>query len=198
MIGGLESNKLIMPEEKKIVAYHEAGHAVAGWNLEHADPLLKVSPRRCNYFNHDQVKTYAGEARTEGPSVDRNTRCILPDTCVDVYRTADSVSDVIIIRLETRLPLPVVFFREQALVKNCCSWCRCTLIDCSTSTLVLCCSSVNEVQGVCSFPLIDSEFCIRASSTFIGDHCPQRTRHAWIRSISSEGGEKRRFGAGGY
>lgn len=42
MIGGLESNKLIMPEEKRIVAYHEAGHAVAGWNLEHADPLLKV------------------------------------------------------------------------------------------------------------------------------------------------------------
>ena len=32
-----------MPEEKKIVAYHEAGHAVAGWNLEHADPLLKAS-----------------------------------------------------------------------------------------------------------------------------------------------------------
>jgi AFG3 family protein len=43
VIGGLESNKLISPEEKKIVAYHEAGHAVAGWFLEHADPLLKVT-----------------------------------------------------------------------------------------------------------------------------------------------------------
>ncbi|CAN0087156.1 unnamed protein product, partial [Hapterophycus canaliculatus] len=43
VIGGLESNKLIMPEEKRIVAYHEAGHAVAGWNLEHADPLMKVT-----------------------------------------------------------------------------------------------------------------------------------------------------------
>mmetsp|Transcript_15624 Transcript_15624/g.19589 ORF Transcript_15624/g.19589 Transcript_15624/m.19589 type:complete len:519 (+) Transcript_15624:3-1559(+) len=43
IIGGLESHKLITPEEKKIVAYHEAGHAVAGWNLEHADPLLKVT-----------------------------------------------------------------------------------------------------------------------------------------------------------
>jgi AFG3 family protein len=43
VIGGLESNKLITPEEKRIVAYHEAGHAVAGWNLEHADPLLKVT-----------------------------------------------------------------------------------------------------------------------------------------------------------
>lgn len=82
VIAGLESHKLISPEEKRIVAYHEAGHAVAGacvcvcvidgrmdervegptqhryalthtcvlppsnptgWNLEHADPLLKVT-----------------------------------------------------------------------------------------------------------------------------------------------------------
>ena len=44
VIGGLEKkNKLISPEEKEIVAYHEAGHAVAGWYLEHADPLVKVS-----------------------------------------------------------------------------------------------------------------------------------------------------------
>ncbi|MBP6387008.1 MAG: ATP-dependent zinc metalloprotease FtsH [Pseudarcicella sp.] len=44
VIGGLEKkNKLISPEEKKIVAYHEAGHAVAGWFLEHANPLVKVS-----------------------------------------------------------------------------------------------------------------------------------------------------------
>lgn len=44
VIGGLEKkNKIISPEEKKIVAYHEAGHAVAGWYLEFADPLLKVS-----------------------------------------------------------------------------------------------------------------------------------------------------------
>lgn len=43
-IGGLEKkNKLISPEEKKIIAYHEAGHAVAGWYLENAHPLLKVS-----------------------------------------------------------------------------------------------------------------------------------------------------------
>lgn len=43
-IGGLEKkNKLISPEEKEIVAYHEAGHAVAGWFLEHANPLVKVS-----------------------------------------------------------------------------------------------------------------------------------------------------------
>lgn len=44
VIGGLEKKtKIISPEEKKIVAFHEAGHAVAGWYLEHADPLVKVS-----------------------------------------------------------------------------------------------------------------------------------------------------------
>jgi len=44
VIGGLEKkNKLISPEEKKIVAYHEAGHAIVGWFLEHTDPLVKVS-----------------------------------------------------------------------------------------------------------------------------------------------------------
>ncbi|MEM8558584.1 MAG: ATP-dependent zinc metalloprotease FtsH [Bacteroidota bacterium] len=44
VIGGLEKkNKLISPEEKEIVAYHEAGHAVTGWFLEHTDPVIKVS-----------------------------------------------------------------------------------------------------------------------------------------------------------
>ncbi len=44
VIGGLEKkNKIISPEEKEIVAYHEAGHAVAGWFLEFADPLVKVT-----------------------------------------------------------------------------------------------------------------------------------------------------------
>ncbi len=43
-IGGLEKkNKLISPEEKKVIAYHEAGHALCGWFLEYAHPLLKVS-----------------------------------------------------------------------------------------------------------------------------------------------------------
>ncbi|XP_029686978.1 AFG3-like protein 2 isoform X2 [Takifugu rubripes] len=41
---GLEKKtKVLQPDEKERVAYHEAGHAVAGWFLEHADPLLKVS-----------------------------------------------------------------------------------------------------------------------------------------------------------
>lgn len=44
VIGGLEKkNKLISPEEKEIIAYHEAGHAVCGWFLEHASPLVKVT-----------------------------------------------------------------------------------------------------------------------------------------------------------
>ncbi len=44
VIGGLEKrNKIISPEEKEIIAYHEAGHAICGWFLEHAYPLLKVT-----------------------------------------------------------------------------------------------------------------------------------------------------------
>jgi AFG3 family protein len=44
VIGGLEKkNKIISSEEKKIIAYHEAGHAICGWYLEHAYPLLKVT-----------------------------------------------------------------------------------------------------------------------------------------------------------
>ncbi|CAG0904439.1 unnamed protein product, partial [Cyprideis torosa] len=44
VIAGVEKKtQVLQPDEKKIVAYHEAGHAVAGWFLEHADPLLKVS-----------------------------------------------------------------------------------------------------------------------------------------------------------
>ncbi|WNJ19423.1 ATP-dependent zinc metalloprotease FtsH [Pontibacter sp. G13] len=44
VIGGLEKkSKIISPDEKRIVAYHEAGHAVTGWFLEHASPLVKVS-----------------------------------------------------------------------------------------------------------------------------------------------------------
>jgi AFG3 family protein len=44
VIGGLEKkNKFIAPEEKEIIAYHEAGHAICGWFLEHASPLVKVT-----------------------------------------------------------------------------------------------------------------------------------------------------------
>jgi cell division protease FtsH len=44
VVAGLEKkNKLINPNERKIVAYHESGHAIVGWYLEHTDPVLKVS-----------------------------------------------------------------------------------------------------------------------------------------------------------
>lgn len=44
IIAGLEKkSKIISPEEKRIVAFHEAGHAVASWVLPHIDPLVKVS-----------------------------------------------------------------------------------------------------------------------------------------------------------
>ena len=44
IIGGLEKkNKIITPEEKKAVAFHEAGHATVSWMLEHAAPLVKVT-----------------------------------------------------------------------------------------------------------------------------------------------------------
>ena len=44
VIGGLEKkNKLISPSEKKIIAFHEAGHAICGWFLEYASPLVKVT-----------------------------------------------------------------------------------------------------------------------------------------------------------
>jgi len=44
IVGGLEKkNKIISPEEKKTIAYHEAGHATVSWLLEHAAPLVKVT-----------------------------------------------------------------------------------------------------------------------------------------------------------
>lgn len=71
VIGGLEKKHSVMTaNEKKLVAYHESGHAVAGWFLEHADPLLKVTivprgsgalgfaqylPKELNLYQQDQV-----------------------------------------------------------------------------------------------------------------------------------------------
>jgi len=44
IIGGLEKkNKIITPQEKKTIAYHEAGHATISWLVEHASPLIKVT-----------------------------------------------------------------------------------------------------------------------------------------------------------
>lgn len=44
IVGGLEKkNKVITPKEKKVIAYHEAGHATVSWMCEHAAPLVKVT-----------------------------------------------------------------------------------------------------------------------------------------------------------
>ena len=43
VLAGLERKNLMTKQERKTVAYHEAGHAVAGWFLEHSAPLLKVT-----------------------------------------------------------------------------------------------------------------------------------------------------------
>ncbi len=56
VIAGMEKKtQVLQPEEKKTVAYHEAGHAVAGWYLQYAEPLLKVSiiPRKFISFRND-------------------------------------------------------------------------------------------------------------------------------------------------
>ena len=46
---GLERKTMVIqPNEKKVIAYHEAGHAVIGWFLQHAEPLMKVN----GYFYH--------------------------------------------------------------------------------------------------------------------------------------------------
>lgn len=58
VIGGLEKKSLVLrPEEKRIVAYHEAGHAISGWFFKYADPLLKVSiiPRGAGALGYAQM-----------------------------------------------------------------------------------------------------------------------------------------------
>jgi AFG3 family protein len=60
VIAGLERrSRVLSQEEKKTVAYHEAGHAICGWFLKHADPLLKVSiiPRGVAALGYAQVRT---------------------------------------------------------------------------------------------------------------------------------------------
>jgi len=43
VMAGIEKKSIMTPAERKTVAYHEAGHAVTGWFLEHANPLLKIT-----------------------------------------------------------------------------------------------------------------------------------------------------------
>lgn len=64
VIGGLEKKSVVLtPEEKRTVAYHEAGHAICGWYFRWADPLLKVSiiPRGQGALGYAQYLPASGD-----------------------------------------------------------------------------------------------------------------------------------------
>jgi cell division protease FtsH len=123
VIGGLEKkNKIILPEEKKIIAYHEAGHAVCGWYLEHAYPLLKVTivprgvaalgyaqytPKEQYLYNTDQLNdqmcmTLGGRASEEiffgkistGAQNDLQQITKMSYAMVTVYGMSDKIGNV--------------------------------------------------------------------------------------------------------
>jgi AFG3 family protein len=123
VIGGLEKkNKIISPDEKKIIAYHEAGHAICGWYLEHAYPLLKVTivprgtaalgyaqytPREQYLYNTDQLSdqicmTLGGRAAEEiffgkistGAQNDLQQITRIGYAMVTVYGMSDKVGNI--------------------------------------------------------------------------------------------------------
>src|SRR3978361_1048843 len=123
VIGGLEKkNKIILPEEKEIIAYHEAGHAICGWFLEHAYPLLKVTivprgtaalgyaqytPKEQYLYNTDQLNdqicmTLGGRASEDiffgkistGASNDLQQITKIAYSMVTVYGMNDKVGNV--------------------------------------------------------------------------------------------------------
>lgn len=79
VIAGLEKkNKIISPEERKIVAYHEAGHAITGWFLEYTDPVVKVSivPRGLAALGYAQYLPEERYLYTKEALLDRMTMAI--------------------------------------------------------------------------------------------------------------------------
>ncbi|HMO62399.1 MAG TPA: ATP-dependent zinc metalloprotease FtsH [Ferruginibacter sp.] len=123
VIGGLEKkNKIISPEEKQIIAYHEAGHAICGWYLEHAYPLLKVTvvprgtaalgyaqytPKEQYLYNTDQLMdqicmTLGGRASEEiffgkistGASNDLQQITRIAYSMITVYGMNDKVGNI--------------------------------------------------------------------------------------------------------
>ncbi|KAL3474169.1 peptidase family M41-domain-containing protein [Aspergillus californicus] len=64
VVGGLEKKSVVLsPQEKRTVAYHEAGHAICGWYFRWADPLLKVSiiPRGSGALGYAQYLPAGGD-----------------------------------------------------------------------------------------------------------------------------------------
>lgn len=123
VIGGLEKkNKIISPDEKEIIAYHEAGHAICGWYLEHAYPLLKVTivprgtaalgyaqytPKEQYLYNTDQLNdqicmTLGGRASEEiffgkistGASNDLQQITKIAYSMITVYGMNDKIGNV--------------------------------------------------------------------------------------------------------
>ena len=123
VIGGLEKrNKIISPEEKEIIAYHEAGHAICGWYLEHAYPLLKVTvvprgsaalgyaqytPKEQYLYNTDQLMdqicmTLGGRASEDiffgkistGASNDLQQITKIAYSMITVYGMSDKIGNV--------------------------------------------------------------------------------------------------------
>ena len=123
VIGGLEKkNKIISPDEKEIIAYHEAGHAICGWYLEHAYPLLKVTivprgtaalgyaqytPKEQYLYNTDQLMdqicmTLGGRASEEiffgkistGASNDLQQITKMAYSMVTVYGMNDKIGNI--------------------------------------------------------------------------------------------------------
>ncbi len=79
VIAGLEKkNKIISPEEREIVAYHEAGHAITGWFLENTDPVVKVSivPRGLAALGYAQYLPDERYLYTKEALMDRMTMAI--------------------------------------------------------------------------------------------------------------------------
>ncbi|KAL1558041.1 ATP-dependent zinc metalloprotease FTSH 8, mitochondrial [Salvia divinorum] len=73
IIGGLEKrNKVVSKIERRIVAYHESGHVVAGWFLEYAEPLLKVTiiPRGTGALGFSQYVPNDNRLMTKGQLLD--------------------------------------------------------------------------------------------------------------------------------
>ena len=79
VIAGLEKkNKIISPEEREIIAFHEAGHAIVGWFSEHTDPVVKVSivPRGLSALGYAQHLPEERYLYTREALIDRMTMTI--------------------------------------------------------------------------------------------------------------------------
>jgi len=87
VIGGLEKRNHVMTvEEKRTVAYHEAGHAIVGWMLEHADPLLKVTiiPRTNGALGFAQYLPKEVALHTKQQLMDRMCMALGGRACEDI------------------------------------------------------------------------------------------------------------------